>query len=265
MREIEYDMNLECVAKTYMYSLKEKKENKNGYKGEKKFEFSDFSHNNGKFGDECKVKNSFGENMVTYGKDDAMEKGIVHLWVDYKWQNGCSERQNYAALNNFKDILLQGDTINPDCAKKKKGSQDASTAGHLTQVLNPKTYKVGCYGVWGILVCNYQEPNIGKFETTTLNGVDRCPTGTHSTSDQLCRRDGYAGFISAATVIPPSTAKEIPAELKAAYYPGTVTPGNSTGTGGPNTGNSQTPTGTSSHVVANVAIIAVTFVINRIW
>lgn len=121
MLEMEYDMNLECVAQAYIET-----------------QTSGFTHNSNRTADyaACGGSGYVGENWYSGAPEDGLTGGATRAWVDFRWPiawggNGCSERENYHGV----------------CS---------GTVGHYTQVLWANTYKVGCgYTSIGGTVCNY--------------------------------------------------------------------------------------------------------------
>ena len=157
MREIEYDMKLECVAQGYLDS----------------FPGGPFEHNANRSEDyaACGGSGYVGESHYSGHPQYGVAGGATRAWVDFIWPmawggNDCSERQNY-----------HGD-----------GGCSGST-GHYTQVLWSRTYKVGCgYTPAAGTVCNYSPGgnDIGQPPFVIGAACSACPTSHPFCNDGLC-------------------------------------------------------------------------------
>lgn len=157
MREIEYDMKLECVAQGYLDS----------YPG------GPFEHNANGSADyaACGGSGYVGENWYNGDPHDHVTGGATRAWVDFVWPivwggNDCSERQNYHGDGGCSGIT-----------------------SHYTQVLWSSTYKVGCGYTPAVgTVCNYSPGGnyVGQSPFTIGEACSACPTSHPFCNDGLC-------------------------------------------------------------------------------
>eukprot|EP01134_Creolimax_fragrantissima_P006967 CFRG6967T1 len=174
MFELEYDMDLECAARTYV-------ERSNGkFSGHNANRLTDYEACARADGREPEFDNwsAVGENWYSGSPRDSTTGGASNSFVDFVWPkkwgfNDCSERQNYAAEENDIQALLNNEAIKPEC----KGGM----VGHYTQVMADRTKKVGCWFTesFGTL-CNYGPAgNFNNLPYVTYGqSCSKCPSGT---------------------------------------------------------------------------------------
>eukprot|EP00122_Pirum_gemmata_P018334 Pgem_evm2s17169 len=212
MRELVYDKNLECMARKHVEKELKRKELIEG-----KFKYS-FQHRGGAayklFPGEydqadCSITGSVGENMAGWGDKSKAKENVV-MWVD---SYGCGGERLMYAIQFGDDSVMKaiGKDLNAEklrCNKTEtKGSVNWWQFAHFTQVMNPKTHRVGCFVGKGVgTICNYQAPNIyvpmeikkefwlgdcSKFPgTTIINGLCSCGAGKTTDASGKCIAKG---------------------------------------------------------------------------
>lgn len=159
MREIEYDMALECVAQAYVESLS------TGLYMPNPSRSIQYVACGGPAG------SYVGENFYSGSPQDGVTGGASRAWVDFVWPiawggNDCSERENYHG-----DDGCSGITRN------------------YTQVLWSQTYKVGCgYTPAAGTVCNYFPGGnyVNELPFIVGEACSACPTSHPFCNNGLC-------------------------------------------------------------------------------
>jgi hypothetical protein len=159
MREIEYDLRLECVAQAYIDAIGS----------------LPFQHNPNRSAEyfACGGPGGMylGENWYSGAPQDFITGGASRAWVDFVWPiawggNDCSERENW-----HQDRGCFGDAV------------------HYTQVLWANTDKIGCgYLAGGGTVCNYTPGGniVGQSPFIVGPACSACPTSHPFCNDGLC-------------------------------------------------------------------------------
>lgn len=157
MREIEYDMALECVAQAYANSIS------GPWPGYNPNRTEDYAA--------CGGSGYVGENWYSGSPQDAVTGGASRAWVDFIWPmawggNDCSERENYHGDRGCFGIV-----------------------DNYTQVLWSNTYKVGCgYTEAAGTVCNYSPGGnyLGQSPFAIGAACSACPASHPYCNDGLC-------------------------------------------------------------------------------